>query len=220
MSLFGRNDQPVTANSTTTQETTTGAPIGTYVLAKGSGNGTNPISMDTNAHFGNTSPGSRASVDVAMFNNTSPGAFITNMAIGVFGVSATEEANNVLNKSSERPAHAGWNVRRAGTGPLISFTASNPSALTGYNNTDVIVVNSPQAGGNATVTFTTDASGNNLVFTISNTGAGFTLTTIPVSNIFMTNLTLKMIQEHVFYLTIMILYKEIKVIKNLMIWQF
>ena len=178
MSLFGRNDQPVTANSTTTQETTTGAPIGTYVLAKGSGNGTNPISMDTNAHFGNTSPGSRASVDVAMFNNTSPGAFITNMAIGVFGVSATEEANNVLNKSSERPAHAGWNVRRAGTGPLISFTASNPSALTGYNNTDVIVVNSPQAGGNATVTFTTDASGNNLVFTISNTGAGFTLTKI------------------------------------------
>ena len=59
MSLFGRNDQAVTANSTTTAESTTGAPLGTYTAVKGSGNGVVPISMDANAHFGNTSSGSR-----------------------------------------------------------------------------------------------------------------------------------------------------------------
>ena len=53
MSLFGRNDQAVTANSTTTAESTTGAPLGTYTAVKGSGNGVVPISMDANAHFGN-----------------------------------------------------------------------------------------------------------------------------------------------------------------------
>ena len=171
MSLFGRNDQAVTANSSTTKESTTGAPIGTYALVKGSGNGTSPISMDANAHFGNTSPGSRASVDVNMFNNTTPGAFITNMAVGIFGVSATEEANNVLNNSTEMPAHAGWNVRRAGTGPIISFTSNN--TLTGYNNTDVITVKSYQAGGNAVFgnVSATNYTGTNVSVTGAVTGA-------------------------------------------------
>lgn len=187
MSLFGRNDQAVTANSTTTKESTTGAPIGTYALVKGSGNGTSPVPMDANAHFGNTSPGSRASVDVNMFNNTTPGAFITNMAVGVFGVSVTEEANNVLNSSSDIPAHAGWTLRRAGTGPIVNFTSNN--TLSGYVNTDIITVKSLQAGGNATITFTTNASGGSLTFTISNSGAGFTSVTIPTSNIFVTNAT-------------------------------
>ena len=90
MSLFGRNDQAVTANSSTTAESTTGAPIGTYALVKGSGNGTSPISMDANAHFGNTSSGSRAGVDKNMFGNTTIGAFLPNVAVGVFGVDTTE----------------------------------------------------------------------------------------------------------------------------------
>lgn len=188
MSLFGRNDQAVTANSTTTAESTTGAPLGTYTAVKGSGNGVAPISMGANAHFGNTSSGSRASVDLAMFNNTTPGAFITNMAVGVFGVSQTEEANNITNKSSEHPAHAGWNLRRAGTGPIINFTTSG-GTLTGYNNADIITVKSPQAGGNATITFTTNTTGGSLAFTIANSGAGFNLVTVPASNIFVTNAT-------------------------------
>jgi len=188
MSLFGRNDQAVTANSTTTRESTTGAPLGTFALVKGSGNGTSPISMGSNAHFGNTSPGSRASVDVNMFNNTTPGAFITNQTVGIFGVSATEMANNILNNSTEMPQHAGWNLRKAGTGSIISFT-TNGGTQTAYNNTDVIVVTSQQAGGNASITFTTNATGGNLQFTIANKGAGFTNVTIPTSNISITNST-------------------------------
>lgn len=82
MSLWGRNDQAVTANSTTTKESSNGAPIGTYALVKGAGG--------ANAHFGNTSSGSRANVDSAMFTNTTISAFVPGQAVGVFGIDATE----------------------------------------------------------------------------------------------------------------------------------
>ena len=85
MAQWGRNDQAVTANSTTTKETSNGAPIGTYALVKGGGGDT--------AHYGNTS-GSRAATDVNMFNNTTQDAFITGKAVGVFGVDAVEENVN------------------------------------------------------------------------------------------------------------------------------
>jgi hypothetical protein len=87
MAQWGREDQSVTANSTTTIETSNGAPIGTYTLVKGDQVGR----VDgANAHLGNTSPGSRANTDVNMFGNTTVGAFIPNMAVGVFGVDVTE----------------------------------------------------------------------------------------------------------------------------------
>lgn len=89
MALWGRNDQAVTANSVTTVESTTGAPIGTYALVKGD----QVTRVDgANAHFGNTSPGTRALVDSTMFGNVTIGAFIANLAVGVFGVDAAEAA--------------------------------------------------------------------------------------------------------------------------------
>lgn len=87
MAQWGRNDQSVTANSVTTVETSNGAPIGTYALVKG--DQVNRVD-GANAHYGNTSPGSRANVDVAMFGNTTMSAFIPGMAVGVFGIDATE----------------------------------------------------------------------------------------------------------------------------------
>jgi hypothetical protein len=67
MAQWGRNDQSVTANGSTTVETSNGAPIGTYALVKG--DQVNRVN-GANAHFGNTSAGSRASVDVNMFGNS------------------------------------------------------------------------------------------------------------------------------------------------------
>lgn len=168
MAQWGRNDQAVTANSTTTKETSNGAPIGTYALVKGSGL---TVSMVANAHFGNTSPGSRANVDVAMFSNVTPGAFINNMATGVFGVSAQEMANNTLNNSPEHGAHAGWIYRKAGTGPIVSVGIT--AGGSGYNNTDVMTISSPQASGNATVALGTNSTGGVTSLTITNSGAGF-----------------------------------------------
>lgn len=86
MAQWGRNDQGVTANSTTTKETSNGAPMGTYTLVKG--DQVNRVD-GANAHFGNTSSGSRASVDVNMYGNTTIGAFVSNKAVGVFAVNAS-----------------------------------------------------------------------------------------------------------------------------------
>jgi hypothetical protein len=182
MAQWGRNDQAVTANGTTTKESSNGAPIGTWALVKGSGNAVSPIAMTPNGHFGNTSSGSRASVDVNMFGNTTPGAFIPGMAAGIFGVDATEMG---LQHTS---GHAGWVYRKAGTGPVVSVTYSGATAA-GYNNADILVVKSQQASGNATIAMTTNSTGGNLTLSITNVGAGFLTTTIPVSNLFITNST-------------------------------
>ena len=183
MPLWGRNDQAVTANSTTTRESSNGAPIGTWSLVKGDQVGR---TSGANANFGNTSPMSRANVDVRMFNNVTPGAFIPNQAVGIFGADATETG---VNNNAKGITHAGWLLRTAGTGPLVSFVINSTATATGYNNADIITVKSQQAGGNATVTFTTNSTGGNLTFTITNAGAGFNVVTIPTSNISVTNAT-------------------------------
>lgn len=89
MAQWGRNDTAVTANSTTTKESSNGAPIGTYTLVKG--DQINRVD-GANAHFGNTSPGSRAYTDSTMFGNTTVGAFLTNRAVGVFAVNQAQLA--------------------------------------------------------------------------------------------------------------------------------
>jgi len=77
--MWGRNDQSVSASANV--ETSNGAPIGTYTAVK--------LGGGANAHYANTS-GSRANVDLQMFVNTTPNAFLTGQAVGVFGVDATE----------------------------------------------------------------------------------------------------------------------------------
>jgi len=115
MPQWGRNDQAVTANTITTFQTSNGAPIGTYSLVKGGKTGTAAnVAHTSNSAFGNTSPGTCANVDVVMFNNLTAGALVAGQAVGVFGISPTEQAASKL--SADHPAHAGWNIRRAGTG--------------------------------------------------------------------------------------------------------
>mgnify|MGYP003347377498 CR=1 FL=1 len=133
MPLWGRNDQAVTANSTTTRESSNGAPIGTYALVKG-----DQINRagSANAHFGNTSPGSRAATDVNMFNNTTMNAFMTGKAVGVFGVSATEESNGagqlgttfVTFAGSGYPANAAVTITYVGPGSGATINAHSNSS--------------------------------------------------------------------------------------------
>jgi len=174
MPLWGRNDQSVTANSTTTAESSSGAPIGLSRYVKNGQTGTAAVSHASNANFGNTSPGSRANVDVALFENVTPSQFVNGAAVGIFGVSATEQSNNVVNKSPEHPAHAGWNLRTAGTGGMASITYTGTA--TAYSNGDQVIVSSPVAGGNAEFTMTTNSTGGALVLKLVTTGFGFTAT--------------------------------------------
>lgn len=94
MAQWGRNDQAVTANSITTKESSNGAPIGTSMLVKAGGGNTSVRVDAANAHYGNTSAGSRAAVDSTMFGNTTQSAFIPGRAVGVFGVDAVEVGVN------------------------------------------------------------------------------------------------------------------------------
>lgn len=153
--LWGRNDQAVTANSTTTKETSTGAPIGTYALVKG--DQVNRVN-GANAHFGNTSSGSRASVDVNMFGNTTMGAFIPNLAVGVFGVDAAEATATagplaetyVTSAGSGYGANAVVTITYAGA---TNATAVNATAgSTGANVGRITTLKIAQAGTNTYIT--------------------------------------------------------------------
>ena len=144
MAQWGRNDQAVTANSTTTKESSTGAPIGTYALVNGgstSNIATIAVKHSPNAHIGNTVSGSRALVDATMYGNTTINAFRSGAAIGVFGVSAAEMA--VATGSS----NGIYRVTTVGSGyagdPIVTMSFAN-----GYTNTTA--VDSTAAGGRIT----------------------------------------------------------------------
>ena len=164
MAQWGRNDQAVTANATTTYESSNGAPIGTWTAVKG--DQVNRVD-GANAHMGNTVPGARCNTDVAMFNNATPGAFITGMAVGVFGVSAPEQANSIT--VIEHPAHAGWNLRRAGTGPIIGGSVTTNSGP--FKNGETINVSNGAVNGSLVVT--TNATGNITSLSVGSGGSGF-----------------------------------------------
>ena len=132
MAQWGRNDQSVTANSTTTKETSTGAPIGTYALVKG-----DQINRagSANAHFGNTSPGSRAATDVAMFNNTTIGAFMSNVAVGVFGVSAKEAQNTTYSLATSQVTFGGSGYQANATVTLTVTNGGSSGVVNAFANT-------------------------------------------------------------------------------------
>jgi len=85
MSQWGRNDKSVTVTTSTTVETSNGAPMGVYTLVKAGGGAT--------AHQGNTNS-TRANTDKNLFGNTTVGAFIPGVAKGVFGIDPTEMGVN------------------------------------------------------------------------------------------------------------------------------
>jgi hypothetical protein len=196
-----------------------------------------------------------------MFENTTPGAFLSGIAVGIIGVNTAHSANlhstvaSNTGGSGSLITHTGWNIRRAGTGPIaevnivhgayvntnantpgpyinnmgltlispsganglalvttnsiggpVSFAIANPGfgfsnntpavaqtsvvnsvyltgTATGWSNSNLLIIASPVAnlqgtavGGeaNAVISFTTNSTGGNLQFTISNAGYGFT----------------------------------------------
>jgi hypothetical protein len=149
MSQWGRNDQAVTANSTTTKETSNGAPTGTYALVNGgatSNIATIAVAKTPNGHFGNTSDGSRAAIDVTMYGNTTINAFRQGQAVGVFGVDAAE-----------------MSVTTGSSNGLYRVTSGG----TGYGANAVVTL----TFSNSTSTYTNALASNSTVGT-SGTGAG------------------------------------------------
>ena len=158
MAQWGTTDEAVVANSSTTTVTTVGAPIGLHSQVKGGGG--------ANAHFGNTS-GTRAAADVNLYGNVTPNAFVSKQAVGVFGVSSGE----MVNAASAGITHTGWNLRRQGTGPLVSAVVSNTG--TDFRTGETAVVTGPTGSVNAALTFTANSTGSLTAVAVTNSGAGF-----------------------------------------------
>ena len=118
-----------------------------------------------------------------VFANTTVGAFINGESIGVFGVDVAEAA--AVQPKSIAP---GWVLTRKGTGGLTAITFTSNSTTVGYSNTDKVVVASPQAGGNATATLTTNSTGGSVTLTITTPGYGFTAVNA-TPNVAITNAT-------------------------------
>jgi len=109
-----------------------------------------------------------------LFNNVTTGAFQNNgvnmkQAVGQFGVSAAEAANTA--GEGKRVAHAGWNLRTRGTGPLTAITVA--AAGRTYANSDTFSVAAGTGGTNATGNVVTNATGNVVSFSVSSWGANF-----------------------------------------------
>ena len=82
-----------------------------------------PLQADTTGYGGNT-PQVTANGD-AYYGNTQISAFVENAALGIFGVSTNEQSNTSTGDGGTGvPPHAGWIIRKVGTGPIKSITAN------------------------------------------------------------------------------------------------
>jgi hypothetical protein len=124
MPLWGRNDQSVSASANV--ETSNGAPIGTYTAVK--------LGGGANAHYANTS-GSRANVDIQMFENTTPNAFLTGQAVGVFGVDATEMGFNSGGLGIARVTYGGTGYSANATVTITVTNGGTGGVMNAFANT-------------------------------------------------------------------------------------
>lgn len=105
-----------------------------------------------------------AANNTALYGNTTVDAFISGTAVGQFAVSTAEMANT--SGESKRVTHAGWQIRRAGEGPVLSFAVSNNGS--NFANGETILVH----GGavNAVGTVVTNATGYMTSVTVTTAG--------------------------------------------------
>ena len=80
-----------------------------------------PKQTDTSGYGGST-PQVTSNGQV-YFGNTKTDAFITNAQIGVFGIDSAEKA--LTTGEAVAAQHAGWNIRKAGMGPVLTITANS-----------------------------------------------------------------------------------------------
>lgn len=92
----------------------------------------------------------------SMFANTAINGFTPDTATGVFGVSAAEKSNTSLDLSYAQ--HAGWNLRRAGTGPVTAIAVANGGSGFLPNANGFIAFTGYGSGANAR--YYTNGTGN------------------------------------------------------------
>lgn len=109
-----------------------------------------------------------------LYGNTQVGAFKSNVALGVDGITPAEKAN------TPGPQHAGWVNRKNGTGPIssISITAEGK----GYTNGFVTIANGGLANTAANASYEVRANGSVITAAIVNGGAGYSNGFVTITN--------------------------------------
>lgn len=111
----------------------------------------------------------------ALFANTTTGAFHLNEVNGQFGVDVVEAANT--SADFKKVAHAGWNLKTSGTGPVVSLTIV--AGGSGFANTDTLRFTATGTDTvNATATLSTNSTGGITSVVLTNAGRGFTNTSV------------------------------------------
>ncbi len=109
----------------------------------------------------------KAANNTSLYANVTPGAFKPDAVVGQFAVTRQEKANT-SGPEKDYPQHIGWNMRFAGTGPVLTFSATGG---TGFANGETVLV----SGGslNATGVVTANATGNLASVAVRTGGAGW-----------------------------------------------
>jgi hypothetical protein len=102
---------------------------------------------------------------LTMWANTQIGVFTPREQIGMFGVDATEQRLSATGTLSGHPPHAGWVLRTAGMGPVVSITANSGA----YGSNSFVTFSGGGGTGNtaANATVRTTAAGLILDVTVN-----------------------------------------------------
>lgn len=113
-----------------------------------------------------------------LYANTTVSAFITNEAVGVFGVDSVETAS--VSNTSNHVSHSGWNLRTVGTGPVASITLASANTAYKYSNGYINFVGANSSSANAQVIV--NGSGNVTSVILNSGGAGYANTPVAIAN--------------------------------------
>lgn len=109
-----------------------------------------------------------------LFGNTQISAIVTRQAVGVFGVDTTEKSNTT--GEGQKMAHAGWNLRKAGTGGIAGISATGTG--TAWGSTGYLNITGGGVGNTAANVYYTNTAG---VFAFTINAAGNYVSTPSIS---------------------------------------
>lgn len=114
---------------------------------------------------------------LTMWANTQIGVFTPKTQVGVFGVDTTEQRLSATGTLSGHPQHAGWILRTAGMGPVVSITANSGA----YGTNSFVTFSGGGGTGNTAANATVTVNGAGLITSITvNTGGLYANTPVAV----------------------------------------
>lgn len=106
-----------------------------------------------------------------LFGNTQISAFVTNAELGVFGVDTTEQG--IVANAGNVGQHAGWIVRKKGTGPVVTISVTNSGAKSNIGNAYVTFTGGGTANTTANAQIFANTTTNVVESIVLNSGGSY-----------------------------------------------